>query len=100
MITGRWGQEVTIKRHAKLGDVFLLDEREPDEQDYQNLVNGCYVVVEDYGKERLYALAFLRADDGSKEIHDTIERVCGLPYPYADATVEELRKKVKEATGA
>lgn len=94
MIYGRWGQEVSIKRHAKLGDVYLLDERQPDDDDLFNLVNGCYVVVEDGGKERLYALAFLRADGGSKEVHEEIERVCGLPYPYADTTVEELKEKV------
>lgn len=95
MIYGRWNNEVTITRHAKLGDVYLLDEREPDEDDLANFVNGCYVVVESEGKERLYALAFLRADGGAKEIHDTIEKVCGLPYPYADATVDDLRRKMQ-----
>ena len=94
MIYGRWGQEVIIKRHAKIGDVYLLDERQPDDIDLQNFVNGCYVIVADSGGEHLYALAFLRADGGSKEVHDAIEQVCGLPYPYAETTVEELKAKI------
>jgi len=92
-IVGRWGQEVTIKRHARLEDVRLLDEREPDRQDCENLANGCYVVVESEGIERLYALAFLRADGGSREVHDEIGKLGD--YPYAARTADELEAECR-----
>ncbi len=79
MIYGRWGQTVTIKRHATLADVRALEFRKPDKADKANLANGCYIIVEDSGQERLYALAFLRADDGSVEITRAIEALGPAP---------------------
>lgn len=72
-IYGRCGQVVTIKRMGKLEDVRALDGRKPDKQDRQAVDDGCYVVVDDEGKERLYHQAFLRADDGAREIGAAIE---------------------------
>ena len=74
MIYGRFGDPVTIKRVATLEDVKLLDGRKPDKQDRDAIEKGSYVVVaEDDGAERLYHLAYLRADDGSREITAAIE---------------------------
>ena len=73
-IYGRTGDKVTIKRHAVLADVKKLDGRKPDKQDRDALANGSYIVVErSDGKEQLYHQAFLRADDGSREITRAIE---------------------------
>lgn len=80
---------MTIERHALLEDVKKLDGHKPDKQDRENLANKCYIVVEDEGKERLYALAFLRADDGAREISAEIEKLG--PYPYEGKTASELQ---------
>lgn len=74
MIYGRWGQPVTIRRMGTLDDVRDLDSREPDSTDEEAVSAGSYVVVrgEDQ-KDRLYHIAYLRADGGSKEIMDAIE---------------------------
>ena len=75
MIYGRVGQVVTVKRAAVLEDVEKLDGRKPDDQDREALKAGSYVVVEDEGTERLYHIAYLRADGGAKEIMDAVEEV-------------------------
>jgi hypothetical protein len=72
MIYGRCGQPVTIVRRAVLADVQKLDGRKPDSLDRRAIRNKSYVVVDDGGKERLYALCYLRADGGSLEIADAI----------------------------
>lgn len=75
MIYGRAGLPVTIKRRAVMDDVQKLDGRKPGKQDRDAFKNGSYIVVADAdtGQERLYHLAFLRADDGSAEITRAIE---------------------------
>lgn len=75
VIYGRAGQPVTIKRLAVLADVQKLDGRKPDRQDREAIKHGSYVVVDDDGVERLYHLAFLRADDGGREITAAIKAV-------------------------
>jgi len=77
VIYGRFGNVVTIERMAVLADVKALDNRKADKQDKAAIAAGAYVVVRDTddGKLRLYHLAFLRADDGSREITAAIERV-------------------------
>jgi hypothetical protein len=73
MIYGRFGNRVTIVRRAVLADVKNLDNRKPDKQDRDALKNSSYVVVrDDDGREKLYHLAFLRADGGSREITEAI----------------------------
>lgn len=72
-IYGRVGQRVTIKRMGTLEDVRQLDQRRPDKIDREAIRNGSYVVVLDGSLERLYHLAFLRADGGSLEITKAIE---------------------------
>jgi hypothetical protein len=73
MIYGRFGDAVTIVRMGTLDDVKTIDGRKPDKQDREAVEIGSYVVVrQDNGKERLYHLAFLRADGGSKEINEAI----------------------------
>jgi hypothetical protein len=76
VIYGRTGDPVTIKRLAVLDDVKRLDGRRPDKQDRAAIENGSYVVVvQADGKERLYHQAFLRADDGGREIGRAIDAV-------------------------
>jgi hypothetical protein len=68
VIYGRSGQPVTIVRVGTLDDVSTLDGRKPDKQDREALANGSYVVVNDGRRDLLYHQAFLRADDGAREI--------------------------------
>lgn len=79
MIYGRFGTQVTILRLATLEDVEKLDGRKPDKQDREAVANTSYVVVVDEGdekkRERLYHQAFLRADRGSVEISEALERI-------------------------
>lgn len=75
-IYGRTGDVVTIVRRAVIADVKALEGRTPDKQDREALKNDSYVVVRNEdGKKRLYHLAYLRADGGSREITDTIEKL-------------------------
>ena len=97
MIYGRWGNVVAIKRHALIEDVEKLDGRKPDAEDFANLENGCYIVVESDGKERLYALAFLRADDGSREVFAEIDKLGD--YPYKDGLPAGVRPRAKKRKG-
>lgn len=71
-IYGRVGQVVTIVRRGTLEDVRALDGRKPDKIDREAVDNGSYVVVRDGDKDRLYHQAFLRADDGGREIERAI----------------------------
>lgn len=81
MIYGRFGNPVTIVRRARLADVKALDGRTPDKQDREALKNRSYVVVRDVesGQERLYHLAYLRADGASREITEAIEQLAAAP---------------------
>lgn len=78
MIYGRSGEPCTIVRVGTLADVRTLDNRKPDKTDRAAVESGSYVVVRfvDDDTERLYHLAFLRADGGSLEVTRAIE---GLP---------------------
>lgn len=78
MIYGRTGNEVKILRLAKLEDVPKLDNRKADKQDRERIKINYLVIVECFAKERLYDLAFLRADGGIKEIADEVQRVTGV----------------------
>lgn len=74
MIYGRTGNRVTIQRMATIEDVQALDKRKPDKQDREALASGSYVVVSfEDGTLRLYHLAYLRADDGTREISAVID---------------------------
>lgn len=81
MIYGRVGRRVIIQRLAKLEDVQPLDGRKPDKQDRERIKINCLVVVtdtmlqEETGGDalRLYDIAFLRADDGAREIGAVID---------------------------
>lgn len=76
-IYGRVGQRVIIQRLGTLKDVSKLDGRKPDKQDREAVKLNAYVVVSeaerDDGKLRLYHIAFLRADDGAREIGAVID---------------------------
>lgn len=89
MIYGRWQNVVTIKRHALLEDVRKLENRKPDKGDRECLSIGAYIVVESEGREQLCALAFLRADRGSLEITQAIEKLG--PRPYDGVKPEDIR---------
>lgn len=82
MIYGRFGDPVEIVRRAVLADVRELDHRKPDKQDRDALAAGSYVVIRDLdsGALRLYHLAFLRADDGAREITAVIEVLDATPH--------------------
>jgi hypothetical protein len=74
MVYGRVGQRVTIQRLGTLADVRQLDKRKPDKQDRDAVKLNAYVVVsEDDGTLRLYHVAFLRADNGAREIGAIID---------------------------
>jgi len=69
---------VTVERMGTLADVKKLDGRRPDKIDKEAVKLGSYVVVKEHdglnaGKERLYHVANLRADDGWTEISKMIE---------------------------
>ena len=85
MIYGRSGDPVTVLRLAALADVRRLDGRKPDKQDRDAIKSESYVVVkDDSGQERLYHLAFLRADEGAAEIMKALAtscNECGKPRP-------------------
>jgi hypothetical protein len=71
---------VIVKRVGTLEDVKRLDKRRPDKTDKEAVELGSYVVVEEQdgrnaGQERLYHIAYLRADNGWAEISDAIEGV-------------------------
>lgn len=73
-IYGRFGDTVTIVRRAVLSDVMKLDKRRADKTDKKAVDAGSYVVIkQDDGTERLYHLAYLRADGGAAEITKAIE---------------------------
>lgn len=83
MIYGRFHSKafpnlVTVLRPAVLDDVKRLEGRRPDKIDKQAIELGSYVVVREEdglgkGKERLYHIANLRADNGWTEISDALE---------------------------
>jgi hypothetical protein len=70
MIYGRSGNVVYVSRRAVLEDVLRIDKRRPDRADKVALAQGSYWIVcdADDGRERLYHLAYLRADGGAAEI--------------------------------
>ena len=78
-IYGRGGQVVTIVRVGTLQDVTRLDGRRPDKRDRECVKYGSYVVIDDAGTERLYHQAFLRADDGAREIGEAIDALEKAP---------------------
>lgn len=74
MIYGRTGNPVTIQRMGRIEDVRALDNRKPDKQDREAIKNDSYVVVSfEDGTLRLYHIAYLRADDGAREIGAVVD---------------------------
>lgn len=75
-IYGRFGVEVRIKRRAVIEDVKRCDNRKPDKQDREAIAAGSYWIVDFVGtkgrdgRDRLYHLAYLRADGGISEIDE------------------------------
>lgn len=77
---------VTILRIGTLDDVMRLDGRKPDKIDKQAVGLGSYVVVREKdglgaGKERLYHIGYLRADNGWNEISNAIEAIKAKEQP-------------------
>lgn len=80
MLYGRFGGEIEIVREGTLADVRKLDGRKPDKQDRDAIENGSYVIWRHAGdgpegQEHLAHLAYLRADDGFREIVDAMRAV-------------------------
>lgn len=97
-IYGRTGDKVRIVRLGTLADVKKLDRRKPDANDREAVKNDSYVVVQqEDGSERLYHQAFLRADDGSREITAAIRAVCGPTVMEDDVAV--LRGHIETQRG-
>lgn len=90
-IYGRSGEPVTIVRRAVLDDVRALDGRTADQQDRDSLKSASYVVVRfEDGAERLYHLAYLRADDGSAELQVALDAVLRLHvHQEGDEPIED-----------
>jgi len=82
-IYGRFHSEefpnvLTVERVATLDDVKKLEGRRPDATDRKAVQLGSYVVMKAQdgsraGKEELYHIAYLKADDGWKEISAAID---------------------------
>ena len=82
MVYGRFGGEIEIVREGTLADVRKLDGRKPDKQDRDAIELGSYVIWRHAGdgpggQEHLAHVAYLRADDGFKEIVDAM-RAAGI----------------------
>lgn len=78
MIYGRFGDPVTLVRMGTLKDVRELDRRKPDAQDKKCVAAGSYVVTRhEDGSEHLHHLAYLRADDGLKELIEAVAALNG-----------------------
>lgn len=76
-IHGRWGGEVTIVRVAELTDVKKYENRKPDAHDKKRVEQGCYLIVadkDDPTRETLQEVAYMRADDGLREIAEAIRK--------------------------
>lgn len=100
MIYGRFGDPITIVRVATLEDVRKLEGRKPDKADLEAVRNGSYVVVRrtDDSAERLYHQAFMRADDGSREITAAIEALTsGEQDPLEGAAIDAELAAEREA---
>lgn len=74
-IYGRFGHTLTITRYATLEDIGRLEKRKPDKQDREAVKNGSYVLVcyADDGQEDIVHQAYMRADDGCREIFAALE---------------------------
>lgn len=71
-IYARFGETVTVLRYATKADVLKLDPPF-DAEAKKNLANKSWVVIQfEDGMERISHLAYLRADDGSKEITNAL----------------------------
>lgn len=89
MIYGSFGAKVQILRMAAPWDIERLEGRKPDAQDLQAIERGSYVVVEENGKEELYSLAYLRADEGLSEIERAID---AARHPLVVVATDESRE--------
>jgi hypothetical protein len=68
MIYARFGDPVKVLRYATKEDVLKLDPPY-DKEAKQNLANKSWVVIEfEDGRQMISHQAYLRADNGSKEI--------------------------------
>lgn len=68
MIYARFGEPITVVRYATKADVLALDPPF-DAEAQKNLKHKSWVVIRfEDGSERISHLAYLRADDGLKEI--------------------------------
>jgi hypothetical protein len=74
-IYGRFGDALTIVRRAVEADVQKFNGQKADDRDRQALANDQYFIVKyaDNGKEDLYHIGYLKADNGAQEIMAAIE---------------------------
>ncbi len=90
---------VVVKRVAALDDVRKLDGRRPDKTDKKAVELGSYVVVEEKdgrgaGTERLYHVAYLKADDGWNEISKAIEEAKANVARMAEQTRHDVAASI------
>jgi hypothetical protein len=90
-IYGRFGHELTVVRFATLDDVQRLKKRKPDQQDREAIKHGSYVItrLED-GHEDIHHQAYLRVDDGSREIMAALEATAPPGLTICDLSVPEV----------
>lgn len=75
MIYDRFGAPITLERYANADDVKRLEQRKKlDKHDQKALESRAYLVaaLQD-GTEELVHIAYVRADDGLREIVRAIE---------------------------
>jgi hypothetical protein len=95
MICTRFGDHIELVRVATLADVKTYERRKPDKEDRNRTRDGWRAIArytgttvrgtspgeELHGKEILVDAAYLRADDGWKEISDAFHKLQGSVTP-------------------
>jgi hypothetical protein len=98
VIHSRFGGVVTLVRFATIGDVKTFERRKADKEDKLRTEGGWrFIARYEDGTEFLADVAYLRADEGLREILDT---AFALPHPdpVPDWVAERLAaQKANEA---
>jgi hypothetical protein len=94
-IYGRFGHKLTVVRFATLDDVQRLEKRKPDQQDREAIKHGSYVITRleegaHTGRVDIHHQAYLRADDGSREITAALEATAPPGLTICDLSVPEV----------
>jgi hypothetical protein len=89
-IYSRFGDPVIVVRMATVEDVKTFENRKPDKQDRERTKDGQRIICrylkgskgdELQGREFLADTAYLRADEGYREIMAAVRALPGYPRP-------------------